>query len=209
MVVAAPLDSVPIAGLPVPPFASHDDHATFLRVLALYVARLTPGPAAGIASVVLSGLVTAERAALDRGDAETEHLSQRAMHIATNTLFPAPFTPHGLALELQRHRALGWDASSTITPTLLEQPGDPVTRATRRADGSWHRETIERGLPRDDADAADDWQMVMLLMDGQRGFAFPFGWATDPAETAAAERAALTTLRAWEQHARLAYLQLR
>ncbi|MFC8191232.1 hypothetical protein ACFUMH_06150 [Cellulomonas sp. NPDC057328] len=195
----------PVPGVPVPPFASRDEHMLFLRCLGVHVAASGVVPLQRT-DVVLLTLLQEEAYALrwQQGDHPVQP-SPLAMRIAVRTFFPAPWTPRALADSLRATGVLGteWVEAGE---GRVHWGSDPTFRAERRADGTWHVTRSERGSTRVYADLPGDDDLVLMLQAHHVVFGFPLGHRTDDVPVDALVRAATQGADSWTRHSALPYV---
>ncbi|MFS0703785.1 hypothetical protein AB6N23_04615 [Cellulomonas sp. 179-A 9B4 NHS] len=195
----------PVPDVPVPPFATRDEHVRFLRCLGVHVA------ASGVVplqrpDVVLLTLLQEEADALrwQQGDHPVQP-SALAMRIAVRTFFPAPWTPRALAESLRATGVLG--AQHVEADERRARWGsDPTFAAERRDDGSWHVTRSERGSTRVYAELAGDDDLVLMLQEHYVVFGFPLGHRTDDVPVDALVTAATWGVESWTRHTALPYV---
>ncbi|RRR96901.1 hypothetical protein [Glycomyces terrestris] len=153
--------------IPLPPFATPDEHVRFTRALQLHVALVDDG-GPSLAAKVLSETLARQGQGPD--------LSPLELTVALATFFPAPWTPAALAAVLAARERFG--------PRELEGVWnwefDPDFTAVPRAGGGWEVERHERGSRRPWASLEHEGDLVLMWMDHYRTTsAYPYGWRAD------------------------------
>lgn len=94
---AAPWGSPVVETIPLPPFASADEHRRFTRMLQFHLALIDVGGPAP-PTVALSGMIDRPR----RRRRFSPWLTEFELGVSLTTWFPAPWTPTALAEALER-----------------------------------------------------------------------------------------------------------
>ncbi|MCD2496770.1 MULTISPECIES: hypothetical protein [Microbacterium] len=167
----AALPAVP--AIPVPPFATREDHDRYLRMLQLHLALLDDGgPALG--TIALSAALEAGRR---DGRAFPAGLSALELTATLTSWFPVAWTLDALAAELVHH--LGRDAPTLhrgrwhwfTDPDFLAEPAGAGWRITRHERGGREEKTV-----------SDDQVLIAVWVEHFRAWhSYPLAWRV-PAE---------------------------
>lgn len=195
----------PVPEIPVPPFASVDEHVRFLRCLAVHVAASGSVPVQRTDVILLTLLQDEVDALRWRREDAPPYPSALALRIALGTYLPAPWTPRTLVDAL---RAAGLDTwgRTEVDDRRVTWGSDPDFTAERQPDGSWQVIRHERSDRTRYADLADDDALVLLLIEQHHTFGYPLGHRTDDVPVARLVAAATPGVERWEQHVRLPYV---
>jgi hypothetical protein len=174
--------------IPVPPFRTATDADAFHRALALHIAevsRASGGPFSETLALcsVVAGARPALLAPAEGDDDAVTTPSVIVLGIAMTLAFPAPWTPVALVEAVRAVMAPPGRGWTRVSRSEISYESDPEFFAVRDHRGAWTASFRERGVTRIDAALADDWALVLYLMDhlGDR-FPFPFGRSTHDAE---------------------------
>ena len=161
------------AGIPVPPFATREDHDRYLRMLQLHLALLDDGgPVLG--TIALSAALEAGRR---DGRSFPAGLSALELTATLTSWFPVAWTLESLATELSRH--LGRDAP-TRHSGRWHWFTDPDFLA-ERAGAGWRITRHERG-GREEKAVPDDQVLIAVWIEHFRDWhSYPLAWRV-PAE---------------------------
>lgn len=174
-----------VDSIPLPPFATPDEHAGFTRALQLHVA-LTDEGAPSLAAKVLAE-------ALGRQGQGAE-LTPLELTVALSTFFPAPWTPAALAAALATRDRFG---PRDLGDGSWNWQYDPDFTAVPRPGGGWEVERHERGSRRAYASLEHEGDLVLMWMDHyQTRFAYPYAWRADERAAAALAEPARAVRRA-------------
>ncbi|MFB8003552.1 hypothetical protein [Nocardia sp. NPDC056000] len=173
-----PWDRPTVATIPIPPFATWDEHHGFLRMLQLYVA-LIDNDAPSFSTQVLNDVLTRSLPM----HTEPRPLDPLVLQICMATYFPAPWTPATLADALTT-------AQPRLAPPQLSAPemyasgawrwgGDPVFSAEPRSAGGWEVERFERGNIETQVLTGYDNLVLWWMRDYSNRYPYPIGWGVD------------------------------
>lgn len=162
--------------IPLPPFATPDDHRRYLHLLRLYVALIDDGEPSLSTKVLCEVL---ERP-WPRTPPESGDLTRLELQVSLATFFPAPWTPAALAQALP---GLGrQDTPRALDGGAWNWGYDPDFTARPVAEGGWEIERHERGS-RTTATLAADGDLALLWMaDFSTRHSYPFGYSVEEAE---------------------------
>lgn len=168
----------PVEGIPVPPFARPQQKRDFVSALQMFVAHLNEGEQQGLSQYAMNAALEAESYAMKVTDKEEfdPYPSRTVFAVACAVRFPAPWTPEGIAALLKEYGRRGHrlEEFHTVSAGTIEFGIDPVTVCQRHGDNGWTVTSNERGHVRMAARPADDFAMVMYLMDQGTGHSGPY-----------------------------------
>jgi hypothetical protein len=207
-----PFGRPPVAGIPVPPFATSDEFNNFHIYLQLYLATLDEGD---VTPATMTLLAVIERSRKQGIREEWKHPEPHVLNIAVTTYFPAPWTPLGIHRELL---TTGVGFGTYTVPWHVINPerdfhenslvwgSDPIFSAFRDDDGRWTVTKSERGVDRVELSSASDDDMVLYRQSFEHVFAAPFGWRYNPLAVQNLEPAADALRSAWADHSTYPYI---
>ncbi|WP_035702099.1 hypothetical protein, partial [Glycomyces tenuis] len=128
-----------VPDIPLPPFATADDHRRYLRMLALHVALIDDG-APSLSTKILCELLGRS---WPQKPVESGDLTRLELQVSLASFFPAPWTPAALSQALT---GLGrQDVPRGYDTGKWDWGYDPDFTATPLAAGGWEIERHERG----------------------------------------------------------------
>ncbi|WP_143034784.1 hypothetical protein [Glycomyces sambucus] len=165
---AVPWGRPAVDSIPLPPFATPEEHRRFTRALQLHVALADEG-APSLAAKVLAEALAQQGQGPDLGPVE--------LTAALATFFPAPWTPAALAAVLGARDRFG---PRELAGGAWNWQYDPDFTAVPRAGGGWEVERHERGSRRPFATLEREGDLVLMWMDHYHSrFAYPYAWRVE------------------------------
>lgn len=179
-----PWGSPVVESIPLPPFASEDEHRRYVTLLQLHIALLDGG-APSLPSIALSAAIAPPNWPTGKRE---RWLSPTELSVSLSTWFPAPWTPEALAQTLKN---AGFRFGPRASGENWSWDGDPDFGARPDPAGGWSITRHERGSVTTEH-LESDRDLTLLWIEHHRArFVLPLGVRHDEADIAALAPASL------------------